>query len=116
MVQRRVDEGGLREFHGRENREPVVPGGEPRAALPAVELSGRVLGGSHGGRESDPAVTVESERCGSVVRADYLREGANRHAAARDDRRRAAVSRWSPGISEDVCVPKCDLAGSDPYP
>ena len=36
LVQRRVDERGLREFHGGEDRQPVVSGGEPRAALSAV--------------------------------------------------------------------------------
>ena len=35
VVQRRVDEGGVRELHGGEDREPVVPGDQPRAAIPA---------------------------------------------------------------------------------
>ena len=41
VVQRRVDEGGVRQLHGGEDREPVVPAGEPRAALPAGALSRR---------------------------------------------------------------------------
>ena len=36
VVQRRVDEGGLRQLHGGEDRQPVVPGGEPRAAVSAI--------------------------------------------------------------------------------
>ena len=41
LVQRRVDEGGVRQLHGGEDRQPVVPRGEPRPALPAVALSRR---------------------------------------------------------------------------
>ena len=42
LVRRCVDEGGVRELHGGEDREPVVPEGQSRAALPGVELPGRV--------------------------------------------------------------------------
>ena len=36
VVQRRVDEGGVRQLHGREDRQPVVPGDQSRAAVPAM--------------------------------------------------------------------------------
>ena len=62
MVQRRVDEGSVRQLHGREDRESVVPGGEPRAALPAAALSRRLRGRSHRRRESHPAGAGEPER------------------------------------------------------
>ena len=39
LVQRRVDEGGVRQFHGREDRQPVVPGDQSRAALPATRTT-----------------------------------------------------------------------------
>ena len=41
VVQRRVDERGLREFHGGEDRQSVVPEREPRPALPAVRTTRR---------------------------------------------------------------------------
>ena len=93
VVQRRVDEGGLRELHGGEDREPVVPGRESRAAVPASELPGGLRRRSHGGRESDPAGARQPERSGLALRRDHLPEGADRHAAARAARRRRRVPR-----------------------
>ena len=116
VVQRRLDERGLCQLHGGEDRQPVVPGRESRAALPAVELSGCVLGGSHGGRESDSAAAQQSQRCGAAVRAHHLREGADRHAAARDGGRRAAVPRRPSRVSEEVRVRQRDMARPHSHP
>ena len=41
VVQRRVDEGSLRQLHGGEDRQPVVPGDQPRAAVPATRTTRR---------------------------------------------------------------------------
>ena len=39
LVQRCLDEGGLRQLHGGKDREPLVSRGESRAAVPALALS-----------------------------------------------------------------------------
>ena len=76
LVQRRVDEGSVRELHGGEDRQSVVPGREPRAALPARALPGRLRGGSDAGREPDPAAAGQPERGRQSLRRDHLSEGA----------------------------------------
>ena len=64
VVRRCVDEGGVRELHGGEDREPVVPRSESRAAIPARASSRRVSGRSHVGDESDSSATREPRRRG----------------------------------------------------
>ena len=83
LVQRRLDEGGVRELHGGEDREPVVPAGEPRPEIPAGELPGGVRGRSDCRLEPDPAAAGEPRGGRAVVRADHLPEGADHDAAAR---------------------------------
>ena len=55
VVQRRVDEGGVRQLHGGEDREPGVSEGQPRAAVPDGALPRRVRRRSHRGHASHPA-------------------------------------------------------------
>ena len=49
LVQRRVDEGGLRKLHGGEDRQSVVPRDQSRPAIPRRALPGRVRDRSHAG-------------------------------------------------------------------
>ena len=83
VVQRRVDEGGLRELHGGEDRQPVVPRDQSRPALPARALSVRVRDRSHAGHQCDPPAARQPQRGRLALRRDHLSEGADRHAAAR---------------------------------
>ena len=62
VVRRRVDEGGVRQLHGGEDREPVVPGDQPRAALPLRALSRRLRRRPHRGHQRDPPAARQPER------------------------------------------------------
>ena len=84
LVQRRVDEGGVRQLHGREDRRPGVPRHQPQAALlPGAPAHG-VRRGPHRRREPHPPAAREPARRGLAVRRDHLPEGAGGDAAARD--------------------------------
>ncbi len=83
VVQRRVDEGGLRELHGGEDRQSDVPGRQPRPPVPVPELSGRVRRGSHGRRQPDSPGARQPRRGRLALRRHHLSEGAGRHAPAR---------------------------------
>ena len=54
------------------------------------------------GTNPDPAAARQPGRGRAAVRADHLPEGADRHAAARDDRRRAGVPRRPSRVPEDA--------------
>ncbi len=113
LVQRRVDEGSVRQLHGREDREPVVPGGEPRAAVPAVELPGRLRSRSHRGRQPDPPGARQPERSRQHVRRDHLSEGAGRDAPPRGAARRRQLPRRPARLPEATCLCERDLVGPD---
>ena len=116
VVQRRVDEGGLRQLHGGEDRQPVVSRDQPRAAVPAMRTTRRrttsiaprapTRSGSRSTTSTRPA----------AVRRDHLSEGADRHAPARDDRRRGRLPRRPARVPEGARVRQRDLAGSDRAP
>jgi aminopeptidase N len=89
VVQRRLDEGSLRELHGGQDREPVVSAGESQSAVHAGALSGCISDRSHGGGQSDSSGAHESERGRATLRAHHLPESPHRDATARDDRGRA---------------------------
>ena len=116
LVQRRVDQGGLRQLHGGEDREPVVSAGEPRAALPAGSLSGRVSGGSHGRHQRRPPDAGQPERRRPDVRPDHLRQGAGRDAAAGADGGRDGLPRRHARVPAALRVRQRDVAraGRDP--
>jgi hypothetical protein len=64
------------------------------------------------GDERDPAGARQSRRSRPDVRTDHLPEGADRHAAARADCRRAPLSRWASRVSEALRLRECDVARS----
>src|SRR3954451_24009224 len=104
MVQRRLDEGGVRQFHGGEDREPLVSAGESRTPLPALELSAGIPGGSDRRRQPDPSDADQPDRRGAAVRTNHLSEGADRDAPARADRPRDDLPRWPARIPEKVLL------------
>ena len=114
LVQRRVDEGGLRELHGGEDRQSVVPGDQSRSAVPARALPVRVRDRSHAGNERDPPAARQPQRSRVALRRHHLSEGADRHAPAR-----GASSARTPsetGCSEYLRAHRFaqrDVAGSD---
>ena len=93
LVQRRVDEGGVRQLHGREDREPLVPRGESRPALPLRALPRRLRRRSHRRHQRDPPAARQPQRGRQPLRRDHLPEGADRHAAPRAGARRRVVPR-----------------------
>ena len=116
LVQRRVDEGGVRQLHGGEDRQPVVPAVEPRAAFPAGPLSGRVSGRSHGRQQSHPADAGQPERGRPDVRPDHLRQGAGGDAAAGADGGRVRLPRRPARLSAALQVRQRHVAGSHRHP
>ena len=88
LVQRCVDEGGLRQLHGGEDREPGVPGDQPRPAVPLRALSRRLRGRPHRRHQRHPPAPRQPERGRQPVRRDHLPEGADRDAPAGDHARR----------------------------
>ena len=87
LVQRRLDEGGLCQLHGGEDRQPVVSRDQSRAALPARALPRRLRHRPHAGHERHPPAARQSQGSGLALWRDHLSEGADRHAPARDDSR-----------------------------
>ncbi len=92
LVRRCMDEGGLRELHGREDREPVVPRGQSRPALPLRAPSRRVRRRSDRGNAPDSTAARQPERSRHALRRHHLSEGAGRDAAARAAGWRAGAS------------------------
>ena len=68
VVQRRVDEGGLRQLHGGEDRQPVVPRDQPRAAVSVRPLPVGLRGRPHAGHQRDPPGTRQPGRGGQPLR------------------------------------------------
>ncbi len=101
LVQRRLDEGGLRQLHGGEDREPVLPDREPRPAVPAPELPHCVRRGPHGRGQPDSPGSDQPGRGWVALRRDHLPEGADRHASARTADGRVGVSR---GVAASTCA------------
>ena len=112
VVQRRVDEGSLRQLHGGEDRQSLVPEGQPRAPVPGGALPGSLCGRSHRGHPSDPAGARQPERGGQSVRRDHLPEGADRHASARVPDRGRRHAGGAPRLPETVRVRQRHLARS----
>ena len=92
LVRRCLDERSVREFHGGEDRQPVVSGGQPRSAVPARQLPRRLRRRSHGRHQRDPAAARQPQRGGDAVRRHHLSKGADRDAAARAPRRPRLVA------------------------
>ena len=62
VVRRRVDEGGVRELHGGEDRQSDVPGDQSRAALPLLALPRRLRRRPNRGHQRDPPAARQPER------------------------------------------------------
>ena len=97
VVQRRVDEGGLRQPHGGEDREPGVPGAEPRPALSASTTTRRPTTST-----APPAPTRSASRSRTSTRP------ARSTARSFTRRRRSSCAssrRWSaPTDSATACA------------
>ena len=65
------------------------------------------------GHQRDPPAARQPERGRAALRRDHLPEGADRHAPARDDRRRRRVPRRPARVPEAARVRQRDVAGSD---
>ena len=102
LVQRRVDERGVRQLHGGQDREPVVPRREPRAALPAGALPVGLRHRPHRRHQRHPPGARQPRSGRADVRPDHLRQGADRDAAARDDHGPRRVSRRPARLSQDA--------------
>ena len=111
LVQRRVDEGSVRQLHGGQDREPSFPEVNHELRFLLTHYPSAYSVDRTAGTNAIRQPLGNLDEAGSCT-AHHLRQGAGGDAAARDDHGRRRLSRRAARIPQDVSVRQRDLARS----
>ena len=110
LVRRCVDEGGVRERDGSEDRLSAVPGARSRPAVPAGALPCRLRRRPHRRQASHPSIARQPGRRRLALRRAHLPEVTDRDAAARTDDGAGRDARRAARLPHDVPVRERGMA------